>query len=330
MRPHDTRRAVAPRAVTGALALATTLSALALPAPGAERTGRVATSIPSATTPTVGTPIAMTVADRTLHYGDEVVVSGQLAPAAAGQRLRLLYAPGRGAWRSVATTTVRRDGSYRASERLNATGKIRMVGADAVATAVSAQAGSPTARVEVAARLVVAGGSRQASVGRAVGVAGALLPRRAGRRVTIEGRSDRGWRTLAAARTGADGHFRARVAPRGVGTTRLRVRFGGDAVNAATTAAAGALAGLRAALASWYSAYGGPLACGGTLRYDQPGVAHRTLPCGTVVTIRYRGRTVTAPVIDRGPYVGGREFDLTGATARALRFGGVGTIYVSR
>ncbi len=30
--------------------------------------------------------------------------------------------------------------------------------------------------------------------------------------------------------------------------------------------------------------------------------AHRTLPCGTPVSIRHKGRTVTVPVCDRGPY----------------------------
>ena len=41
------------------------------------------------------------------------------------------------------------------------------------------------------------------------------------------------------------------------------------------------------------------------------GVAHRTLPCGTLVTFRYKGRVVTVPVVDRGPYVAGRTWDLT-------------------
>ena len=54
------------------------------------------------------------------------------------------------------------------------------------------------------------------------------------------------------------------------------------------------------------------------------GVANKTLPCGTLVTLRYDGRTVRVPVVDRGPYVAGREFDLTEATKQALGFGGVG------
>lgn len=82
----------------------------------------------------------------------------------------------------------------------------------------------------------------------------------------------------------------------------------------------------RRAIASQYDDYGQPLACGGTLDEGQLGVASRTLPCGTMVTFAYRGRVVRVPVIDRGPYVDGRTWDLTGATAEALRFPGLGVV----
>lgn len=67
---------------------------------------------------------------------------------------------------------------------------------------------------------------------------------------------------------------------------------------------------------SWYGPgfYGNGGACGmmpGGLTPETVGVAHRTLPCGTVVTFRYNGRTVTTRVIDRGPYVAGRTWDMT-------------------
>ena len=48
------------------------------------------------------------------------------------------------------------------------------------------------------------------------------------------------------------------------------------------------------------------------------------------MTLWHRGRTVRVRVIDRGPYVAGREFDLTEATARRLHFHGYGTIYTTR
>jgi rare lipoprotein A (peptidoglycan hydrolase) len=84
--------------------------------------------------------------------------------------------------------------------------------------------------------------------------------------------------------------------------------------------------GWQTAVASRYDDYGQPLACGGRLDRDQLGVASRTLPCGTLVAIAYRGRMVHVPVIDRGPFVEGRTWDLTGATAEALRFPGLGEV----
>jgi hypothetical protein len=75
---------------------------------------------------------------------------------------------------------------------------------------------------------------------------------------------------------------------------------------------------------SWYGPgfYGHDGACGmfganGMDQYDI-GVAHRTLPCGTVVTFKYRGWTVTTRVVDRGPYVAGRIWDMTKGLCMAL------------
>jgi rare lipoprotein A (peptidoglycan hydrolase) len=79
-------------------------------------------------------------------------------------------------------------------------------------------------------------------------------------------------------------------------------------------------------IASVFTDYGLPIACGGVLRVPQLGVANKTLPCGTQVIFVYAGRAVKVPVIDRGPYIPGREWDLTGATAEALHFPGLGPI----
>jgi hypothetical protein len=88
----------------------------------------------------------------------------------------------------------------------------------------------------------------------------------------------------------------------------------------------------RPAEASYYGPglYGGGLACGGTLSPGKLGVAHRTLPCGARVTLRYHGHTITVPVIDRGPYSGNREYDLTSATKAKLGFPSTGTVLTTR
>ena len=55
---------------------------------------------------------------------------------------------------------------------------------------------------------------------------------------------------------------------------------------------------------TWYGPgfYGNTTACGQRYTRQIIGVAHRTLPCGTMVEFRWKGITATAPVIDRGPY----------------------------
>lgn len=55
-------------------------------------------------------------------------------------------------------------------------------------------------------------------------------------------------------------------------------------------------------------------------------VAHKSLKFGTKVRFTYRGRSVTAPVLDRGPYIRGRGFDLSHAVARALGMSGVAKV----
>jgi rare lipoprotein A len=49
----------------------------------------------------------------------------------------------------------------------------------------------------------------------------------------------------------------------------------------------------------------------------------------TRVTLRKGKRIVRTRVIDRGPYVGAREFDLTQATKQRLGFGSTGTVLVA-
>jgi rare lipoprotein A (peptidoglycan hydrolase) len=78
--------------------------------------------------------------------------------------------------------------------------------------------------------------------------------------------------------------------------------------------------------ASWYGPglYGNHTACGQTLRPATLGVAHKTLPCGTVVKFKHRGHVLVTRVIDRGPYIAGRSWDLTEAASEALDFESVG------
>ena len=73
-------------------------------------------------------------------------------------------------------------------------------------------------------------------------------------------------------------------------------------------------------IASWYGPgfYGNRTACGQVYTPEIIGVAHQTLRCGTMLVLEYRGRTMTVPVIDRGPYIAGRTLDLSNATRLAM------------
>jgi rare lipoprotein A (peptidoglycan hydrolase) len=76
----------------------------------------------------------------------------------------------------------------------------------------------------------------------------------------------------------------------------------------------------KTAVATWFGPgfYGQQTACGQTLTPATVGVANRKLPCGTLVKVSYRGQRLTVPVIDRGPYTNGADWDLTAAAAQTL------------
>jgi rare lipoprotein A (peptidoglycan hydrolase) len=67
-------------------------------------------------------------------------------------------------------------------------------------------------------------------------------------------------------------------------------------------------------------------ACGQPFLKTTEGVAHPVLPCGVRLYIRFQGREVLTQVVDRGPNVPGREFDITKALANRLDLHGTQTI----
>ena len=74
-------------------------------------------------------------------------------------------------------------------------------------------------------------------------------------------------------------------------------------------------------IATWFGPgfYGKQTACGQILTPSVIGVANRTLPCGTLVKVSYKGRALIVPVLDRGPYSHiGADWDLTAGAAQAL------------
>jgi rare lipoprotein A (peptidoglycan hydrolase) len=67
-------------------------------------------------------------------------------------------------------------------------------------------------------------------------------------------------------------------------------------------------------------------ACGKPFLKTTEGVAHPVLPCGVRLYVRFHGREVLTQVVDRGPNVPGRDFDLTKALANRLDLHGTQTI----
>ncbi len=112
----------------------------------------------------------------------------------------------------------------------------------------------------------------------------------------------------------------------GPATTRAYPRLG-----AVGPAAGGALPSRLptfTAVAGWY----GPgfrrarLASGEAYDPAAFSAASRTLRLGTLLRLAYGGRVVTVRVNDRGPYVRGRDLELSQAAAAALALPGVGTV----
>jgi rare lipoprotein A len=134
------------------------------------------------------------------------------------------------------------------------------------------------------------------------------------------------WMTATTTTTDGNGAFAASWRTDHIGVTQLRVSYAAASGRAQSTDAQPTVdvTIYRPGYATWYGPgfYGQKTACGVLLTHHTLGVAHPTLPCGTPVQIVYAGRSITVPVIDRGPYGGRAHWDLTEATAHALAFDG--------
>jgi rare lipoprotein A len=196
----------------------------------------------------------------------------------------------------------------------------------ALATALALAAAAPAA-AQSSLRAASPVAATTGFVGEVVAFTGTA---KAGTRVLVERQTTRGWTRTAAARVGGDGAFVARWRATQAGRFPVRIRTTGRSRSAQATAPAGQLVVFRRVRATWYGPglYGNTTACGQVLTEDLMGVAHRTLPCGTPVELVHGDRTLTVPVLDRGPYANGAHYDLTAAVARNLGFEGTADVGV--
>lgn len=88
----------------------------------------------------------------------------------------------------------------------------------------------------------------------------------------------------------------------------------------ATTALTVALSQPVSWVASWYGAFhaGRRTANGERFRPQDFTCAHKTLPFGTRLRVTWKGRSTVVRINDRGPYINGRDLDLSEAAATAL------------
>ena len=207
----------------------------------------------------------------------------------------------------------------RLARALAATSLAGLAAAAAAPSAASAPSGTDT--ISVNARHHVLAGQK-------VRIAGRLGSGQAGRDVVVRVRHGDGWKTVGRTKTVDGGRYAAIWTPRGLDRYGVRVN---TADGSAKRSLQEGITVYRRSQASWYGPgfYGNRTACGRTLGRNTLGVAHKRLKCGTKVVLRYNGRTVIAPVIDRGPYHGNREYDLTRETKERLRFGSTGTVWSS-
>lgn len=168
------------------------------------------------------------------------------------------------------------------------------------------------------------GGRIGAMVGMPVTLSG-NFPGGAGRAVAVQ-RQDakRGWVTVASATAAADGSFTTVWTLDRVGLFAMRAVLAGAGAVQASAAQTPLIAvtGYRSAKATYFGPglFGNRTACGQRLTRGLRGIAHRSLPCGSIVELVYKGRILRAPVVDRGPFARGIRYDLTQATARDLGF----------
>jgi len=264
----------------------------------------------------------------TVTFGNYIKLHGQF-PGAPGATVAVEYrAAGRDAFRRV--TEARTDSEGQWSKRVKPTGsgvwRGRLIAADDGAlfsdrdpTVDTATDGEPV-RVRSVTNLRVT--DRHTLIGDGVRIKGRVKP--GGRRRVRVIAGGKTMRTRANRR----GRFHVNWNPPSLGSHRVRAIAVSNRDATWSKDRAGKVTVYRYAYASWYGPgfYGNRTACGQTMTSTIVGVAHKSLPCGTRVTFRYNGNTVTAPVIDRGPYIAGREYDLSYALRNKLGFGSTGYV----
>ena len=244
----------------------------------------------------------MRASEGSVDVGDSVRLIGKV-PNFDGNRAQIQFLPaGESSWRPQRKVALGPAGGFRAEIEPRQTGLWRAAAPGDVNTRAT--------RVRVRSAVDVAPADRHIMAGQGTTINGRVAPQTPNRKVVVSvGRQE------FTTKTNGSGRFKVDFDPNGIGTYKVAAVAKGDRLAGGSTDKAGPLNVYRAAVASWYGG-GGATACGGSA--TGMGVAHRTLPCGTKVKMRHGNNTVTVTVIDRGPFISGREWDLTAEAKNAL------------
>lgn len=241
-------------------------------------------------------------------------------PSDETQPVRIQFrALGAKSWQDARRTKTGRGGRFSERVEVERSGRFRALSSDGRAT--------PAQKVRVKSRTRARVSEKSPTVGETVAIRGNVVPAGSRRPIAVRIGGD-----TVRTRTSANGRFKAQWKATTAGASKVSVRARSNRIAAGSRDNAGEVTAFRPAVASYYGPglYGNHLGCGGTLQPSTVGVANKSLPCGTKLTVRYGNTEVETEVIDRGPYVGGREFDLTVALKSKLGFGSTGTVLVSR
>jgi rare lipoprotein A len=205
--------------------------------------------------------------------------------------------------------------------------------------APTANAGVPGANVQAGNVTVSTSGSgitletrASALLRKGLSFSGTASPSTPGETIEIQRSGHQtGWRwaNTVTATVAAGGSFSAVWRTNHIGRFSIRAVVSSPPLaTSATTTPSLTITVYRPSLATQYGPgfYGQRTACGQKLNPNMIGLANRTLKCGSSVAIYYQGRTLVVPVIDRGPYANGADWDLTEATGRELGIDGTAEI----
>lgn len=255
----------------------------------------------------------MRASEGAVTFGDSVKLAGRV-PEFSGNRATIQFQPaGERDWRPQRQVALGPAGGFSVPVKPHQTGLWR--------ASAPGEKTTGTTRVRVRSSVEVTPGERHIMAGRETTIKGKVAPQTPDRRVVISAGGEE-----ITTKTNGAGRFEVEWRPPSIGSYKVSAAAKGDRLAAGSKDKGGLVNVYRSSVASWYS--GGATACGGSA--TGMGVAHRTLPCGTKVKMRHGNNTVTVTVIDRGPFISGREWDLTAEAKNALGCGDLCTVLTTK